>query len=305
MYVENMGWNNNDNNGSSSSSDGKERLRWTQDLHDRFVNAVTKLGGPDRATPKGILKAMGVSGLTIYHVKSHLQKYRMANFIPESNNRGNKFEKKNISEMLPNFTATSAAQLNEALEMQKQVQSRLSHHLQSMKVKMEVQVKYMEKIITIDHHQPKHNNNNTTTNKKVVHTRSSPPKYMNNNNNNSNDYYYYSKELLLSESAPNSTTTEISLSQSHHHHHQDQGITSSSSSTSSSSISDQLNNNIPATKKHRVLLDENDDVFSSGLLLQSSVLDSDSHFLGENMLLFPDDNISFYWSIINNINTID
>ncbi|KAB5573807.1 hypothetical protein DKX38_001001 [Salix brachista] len=28
--------------------DPKPRLRWTSDLHDRFVDAVTKLGGPDR-----------------------------------------------------------------------------------------------------------------------------------------------------------------------------------------------------------------------------------------------------------------
>jgi len=27
--------------------DPKPRLRWTTDLHDRFVDAVTKLGGPD------------------------------------------------------------------------------------------------------------------------------------------------------------------------------------------------------------------------------------------------------------------
>lgn len=37
--------------GSTRSDDGsathKERLRWTQQLHDLFVEAVNRLGGPD------------------------------------------------------------------------------------------------------------------------------------------------------------------------------------------------------------------------------------------------------------------
>lgn len=54
------------------------RLRWTPELHRRFVAAVDRLGGKFDATPKRILQAMGVRGLKISHVKSHLQMYRSA-----------------------------------------------------------------------------------------------------------------------------------------------------------------------------------------------------------------------------------
>ncbi|KAJ7546875.1 hypothetical protein O6H91_08G058800 [Diphasiastrum complanatum] len=52
------------------------RLRWTPDLHACFVSAVDRLGGQTRATPKLVLQQMNVEGLTISHIKSHLQIYR-------------------------------------------------------------------------------------------------------------------------------------------------------------------------------------------------------------------------------------
>uniref|UniRef100_A0ACD5UED0 Uncharacterized protein n=1 Tax=Avena sativa TaxID=4498 RepID=A0ACD5UED0_AVESA len=52
------------------------RMHWTAELHSSFLQAIGCLGGERHATPKLVLRLMGVKGLTIAHVKSHLQMYR-------------------------------------------------------------------------------------------------------------------------------------------------------------------------------------------------------------------------------------
>ncbi|KAG6538650.1 hypothetical protein ZIOFF_003774 [Zingiber officinale] len=59
------------------------RLRWTPDLHLCFVNAIQRLGGQDKATPKLVLQLMDVRGLTISHVKSKFPPFALFSCMDE------------------------------------------------------------------------------------------------------------------------------------------------------------------------------------------------------------------------------
>ncbi|KAJ4971803.1 hypothetical protein NE237_004902 [Protea cynaroides] len=114
--------------GAAASS--KTRIRWTPDLHERFVESVNRLGGAEKATPKGILRLMDSEGLTIFHVKSHLQKYRTAKYMPES--AEGKFERKpcSTSNNIAQIDAKTGMQITEALRMQLDVQRCLHEQLE-------------------------------------------------------------------------------------------------------------------------------------------------------------------------------
>ncbi|XP_047939846.1 protein PHOSPHATE STARVATION RESPONSE 1-like isoform X1 [Salvia hispanica] len=135
------------NSSSLSPSSNKTRIRWTQDLHDRFVECVNRLGGPDKATPKQVLKLMDTEGLTIFHVKSHLQKYRNAKYSPESVEANGKAEKKANSNNAAEIDIQTGLQLKEALQMQLDVQRRLHEQLEiqrNLQLRIEEQNKQLK-----------------------------------------------------------------------------------------------------------------------------------------------------------------
>ncbi|KAL7186949.1 hypothetical protein ACSBR2_028623 [Camellia fascicularis] len=140
------------------TTDPKPRLRWTVELHERFVDAVTQLGGPDKATPKTIMRVMGVKGLTLYHLKSHLQKFRLGK---QPHKEFNDHSIKDASALdLQRNTASSSGimarsmndnfHFTDAIRMQMEVQRRLHEQLEvqrHLQLRIEAQGKYMQTIL--------------------------------------------------------------------------------------------------------------------------------------------------------------
>ncbi|XP_076937615.1 protein PHR1-LIKE 1-like [Bidens hawaiensis] len=135
---------------SSPSSTGpavKPRMRWTPELHESFVEAVNKLGGSERATPKGVLKIMNVEGLTIYHVKSHLQNYRTARYKPESSEGTAEKKSTSIDEIVAMNIKNKSLGFTNALKLQMEVQKQLHEQLEiqrNLQLRIKEQGKYLQ-----------------------------------------------------------------------------------------------------------------------------------------------------------------
>ncbi|XP_058744051.1 protein PHR1-LIKE 1-like [Vicia villosa] len=133
------------NSSGSTTSQSKPRMRWTPELHEAFVEAVNQLGGSEKATPKGVLNLMKVEGLTIYHVKSHLQKYRTARYKPEAS-EGIPEKLTSIEEMPPIDLKTPKG-ITEALRLQMELQKRLHEQLEiqrNLQIQIENQGKHLQ-----------------------------------------------------------------------------------------------------------------------------------------------------------------
>ncbi|GJW73992.1 Myb family transcription factor APL isoform X2 [Tanacetum coccineum] len=158
-----------DHSGLVLTTDPKPRLRWTVELHERFVDAVNQLGGPDKATPKTIMRVMGVKGLTLYHLKSHLQISSFENVFPDCVVNTQKFrlgkqphkefndhfmkdrERVSAMEAQRNVSASSSGPLGRSMnEMQIEVQRRLHEQLEvqrHLQLRIEAHGKYMQTIL--------------------------------------------------------------------------------------------------------------------------------------------------------------
>lgn len=126
----------------------KTRMRWTQELHEAFVEAVNQLGGSERATPKGVKNLMNVEGLTIYHVKSHLQKYRTARYKPESSEGTSEKKSTPIEEVKSDDLKTTVG-ITEALRLQMELQKRLHEQLEEqrkLQLQIEKQGQYLQRM---------------------------------------------------------------------------------------------------------------------------------------------------------------
>lgn len=153
-----------DPSGDSSvilSTDPKPRLRWTTELHERFVNAVTQLGGAEKATPKSVMRVMNVKGLTLYHLKSHLQKYRLGkqqqrDDIPDmaitddTEGSSGQVSPSVMPCNVQNQDGPNNVQISEAVRLQIEVHQKLHEQLEVqrlLQVRIEAQGRYLQSIL--------------------------------------------------------------------------------------------------------------------------------------------------------------
>ncbi|KAG5043401.1 hypothetical protein AAZX31_03G125700 [Glycine max] len=147
----------------------KTRIRWTKDLHEKFVECVNRLGGAEQATPKAILKMMNTDGLTIFHVKSHLQKYRIAKFIPEPSH--GKSDKRTHTKDVHHLDVKTGIQIREALKLQLDAQRCLHEQLEiqrKLQLRIEEQGRQLKKMF--DQQQKTSNDVSNTQNSTIEET---------------------------------------------------------------------------------------------------------------------------------------
>ncbi|XP_020868747.1 myb family transcription factor PHL8-like isoform X2 [Arabidopsis lyrata subsp. lyrata] len=148
-----------DNKKNQKSKESKQRLRWSCELQNRFIDAVNQLGGLEKATPKGLMRIMEIPKLTLSHLKSHLQKYRL---VKSKRFVGNKQEDEILEAQNPrdhqldiivtqkDGQPNKNLHIKEALEIQLEVQKKLHEQIEvqrQLQVRTEAQGKYLQSVL--------------------------------------------------------------------------------------------------------------------------------------------------------------
>lgn len=145
------------------STDAKPRLKWTPELHQRFVDAISQLGGADKATPKTLMRVMGIPGLTLYHLKSHLQKYRLGKSqqleaysdnkeeaFPEADNYTEKQREEGEIKHATQNQINESLEIAKAIQLQMEVQRKLHEQIEvqrHLQLRIEAQGKYLHSVL--------------------------------------------------------------------------------------------------------------------------------------------------------------
>ncbi|KAK9170060.1 hypothetical protein Syun_002200 [Stephania yunnanensis] len=93
---------------------------------------------------------MDSEGLTIFHVKSHLQKYRMAKYMPESGE--GKSERRSPMNDSTHLDIRTGMEITEALRLQLEVQRQLHEQLEiqrNLQLRIEEQGKQLKKMFDL------------------------------------------------------------------------------------------------------------------------------------------------------------
>ncbi|KAA3455279.1 myb family transcription factor PHL5 [Gossypium australe] len=107
----------------------KTRIRWTQDLHEKFVECVKRLGGCEKATPKTILKLMDTQ--EIPYCKIHARIYTSGLHLTEA----------------LQLQLDVQRSLNEQLEFQRNLQLRIEEQGRRLKMMIDEQQKTNESLL--------------------------------------------------------------------------------------------------------------------------------------------------------------
>ncbi|KAF1874403.1 hypothetical protein Lal_00029829 [Lupinus albus] len=131
------------------STDTKPRMKWTPELHQRFIDAINQLGGVEKATPKSLMRVMGIPGLTLLGKSPHMETSsdNKQDHIEINNSYGH-YSRETSTENQNQTTETM--QISQALQMQMEVQSKLYEQTEvqkHMQLRIEAQGKYLQSVL--------------------------------------------------------------------------------------------------------------------------------------------------------------